>query len=137
MCSLLWKENKHHIQTINPLKLWMKCKGSFLSAAFRFDIFSPTSLTLIALNNYEHLQLIPIVYVVMFQCTKQFIDWHFIDVVFVAFLLSPSTTLKGDIETVGVRPSGRLSGRPSEKKLLSQPQFFTDPYQICIACLYH
>ena len=32
----------------------------------------------------------------------------------------PSTMLKGDIETVSVRPS--------EKEVLSQPQFVTDPY---------
>ena len=35
------------------------------------------------------------------------------------------------------RASVRPSFCPSEKKVLSQPQFFTDPYQIWTACLYH
>ena len=45
----------------------------------------------------------------------------------------PSTLLK----KVGVRLSVCPSLRLSERKVLSQAQVFTDPYQVCTACLYH
>ena len=50
-----------------------------------------------------------------------------------SFLLSCQHVEGGDIETVSVRPSVRLS----EKEVLLHAQFFTDPYQNFTASLYH
>ena len=49
----------------------------------------------------------------------------------------PSTKLEGDIGTVSVRPSVNPSVLPSEFKVLSYPQFFTNPCQILTPCVYH
>ena len=51
-------------------------------------------------------------------------------------LLSPVNNVEGRYRN-SQRPSFRPSVRPSENKVLSQPQFFTDPYRICTAYLYH
>ena len=65
-------------------------------------------------------------------------SWHYLYELkyFMVRLLCPVNNVEGGYRN-SQRPSIFPSVHPSQMKVLSQPQFFTDPYQIYTACLYH